>query len=158
MLTSILKSVLYILIWYLINLQPANAASLFCDLVLQHADVMHWMKCNAVISVCSNCVTCSGEHHLGCTEPEMIGRSWYEFLHPDDLRQAADEHRRGEIRAIPAMDVVDLICCGICTRCKTIDERLSEFSWQISHYHRTTGCKVENHIILHPKRFGEQLL
>ncbi|NP_001316841.1 neuronal PAS domain-containing protein 4-like [Danio rerio] len=30
--------------------------------------------------------------HLGFSADELIGRSWYELLHPDDLRHAADRH------------------------------------------------------------------
>ncbi|XP_056326957.1 neuronal PAS domain-containing protein 4-like [Danio aesculapii] len=30
--------------------------------------------------------------HLGFSAEELIGRSWYELLHPDDLRHAADRH------------------------------------------------------------------
>ena len=38
---------------------------------------------------------CSGQFYLGYSEAEMTGRSWYEFLHPDDLAQCAFQHMRG---------------------------------------------------------------
>jgi len=34
----------------------------------------------------------NGEHHLGYTESEMFGRSWYEMLHPADIHEAKEKH------------------------------------------------------------------
>lgn len=34
----------------------------------------------------------NGEHHLGYSEVEMFGKSWYELLHPDDVHEAKDKH------------------------------------------------------------------
>ena len=35
----------------------------------------------------------SGEAHLGYSCEEMMSRSWYEFIHPDDLHRAVSTHK-----------------------------------------------------------------
>ena len=42
----------------------------------------------------------SGQYHLGYSESRLVGKSWYETLHPEDLQHAADEHRRGNFEYI----------------------------------------------------------
>ena len=34
----------------------------------------------------------SGEHHLGYEESDVRGKSWYEYVHPEDLTEAQEKH------------------------------------------------------------------
>lgn len=37
-------------------------------------------------------IYCSGQFHLGYSEEELVDKSWYELLHPQDLNEAVSKH------------------------------------------------------------------
>lgn len=44
-------------------------------------------------TVFRHCICYSGESHIGYSNDELIGRSWYASIHPDDIERARSKHR-----------------------------------------------------------------
>lgn len=47
-------------------------------------------------NITSNPSYCSGERHLGYSLQDLLGVSFYHFLHPDSMRELQAKHRLGE--------------------------------------------------------------
>ncbi len=50
--------------------------------------LLPWLHCG--------CYGYSGTHHLGYSNAEIFGKSWYELLHPEDVVEAKEKHVQRE--------------------------------------------------------------
>ena len=50
-----------------------------------------------------------GEHHLGYPETEILGKSLYELLHPEDVHEVKEKHMQREYHLLcPDASMIDI--------------------------------------------------